>query len=221
MLTKEFLYEELVSKGKSPELLSKEIGYSKTYIVKRRGELKVLPTTLDKYKDKEFGQLTVIGLGDAKYTFKCKCVCGKVIELKSTAFVTGNTKSCGCSWLKYGSNHAAFRGYGEIGKTLWTRYQNNAYKRELEFSISIEYAWELFLSQNRLCALTDMPLVFSERKRDDTLTTASIDRRDSTKGYVEGNIWWVHKTINMMKNTLPEKDFIEFCTKVANKNKGV
>lgn len=45
--------------------------------------------------------------------------------------------------------------------------------------------------------------------------TASLDRIDSAKGYVEGNVQWVHKRINLMKGTLSEKDFIAFCQMVV------
>lgn len=36
-------------------------------------------------------------------------------------------------------------------------------------------------------------------------------------GNVEGNVQWVHKTINKMKMDLPQDDFIKFCKLVANK----
>ena len=45
--------------------------------------------------------------------------------------------------------------------------------------------------------------------------TASIDRIDSSAGYVAGNIQFVHKHINKMKNNLDEQCFIEMCKLVA------
>jgi len=47
------------------------------------------------------------------------------------------------------------------------------------------------------------------------IRTASLDRIDSSKGYVKGNLQWVHKDINMMKNHYNQKYFIEICKKVA------
>lgn len=46
--------------------------------------------------------------------------------------------------------------------------------------------------------------------------TASLDRIDSTRGYVVGNLQWIHKDLNLMKNTLPTSLFIEWCKKVSN-----
>jgi hypothetical protein len=48
--------------------------------------------------------------------------------------------------------------------------------------------------------------------------TASVDRIDSSKDYVEGNVQWLHKDINRMKWDLDTDKFIELCKLVANKN---
>jgi hypothetical protein len=45
-----------------------------------------------------------------------------------------------------------------------------------------------------------------------------LDRVDSSKGYIEGNVQWVHKTINLMKQSFNQKEFIHFCKLVANNN---
>lgn len=48
-------------------------------------------------------------------------------------------------------------------------------------------------------------------------TTASLDRIVSTKGYVEGNVQWVCKMVNIMKNVYDQEDFINMCKKIGNK----
>ena len=48
--------------------------------------------------------------------------------------------------------------------------------------------------------------------------TASLDRIDSSRGYVIDNIQWVHKDINWLKNDWSQKEFIELCSRVANHN---
>jgi hypothetical protein len=45
--------------------------------------------------------------------------------------------------------------------------------------------------------------------------TASADRIDSSRGYVEGNVQWVHKWINLMKLDHSQHDFISYCAAVA------
>lgn len=51
-----------------------------------------------------------------------------------------------------------------------------------------------------------MDLVFISR---------SIDRIDSSVGYVEGNMQWVHKDVNRMKQEFSESYFIETCRLVC------
>jgi hypothetical protein len=45
--------------------------------------------------------------------------------------------------------------------------------------------------------------------------TASLDRIDSSKGYCEDNVQWVHKDINRMKNTFDQDYFISLCKLIA------
>jgi hypothetical protein len=42
-----------------------------------------------------------------------------------------------------------------------------------------------------------------------------VDRIDSTKGYIVGNIQWVDKQINIMKNRMNEKDFLSLCEEIV------
>jgi hypothetical protein len=42
-------------------------------------------------------------------------------------------------------------------------------------------------------------------------STASIDRIDSSKGYILGNIQWVHKDVNFMKRTYSQEYFVKMC----------
>lgn len=46
--------------------------------------------------------------------------------------------------------------------------------------------------------------------------TASLDRINSNAAYVTGNVQWVHKHINKMKNDLPEDVFVSMCAAVSN-----
>jgi hypothetical protein len=77
----------------------------------------------------------------------------------------------------------------------------------------LEYAWDLFIAQNRTCVLSGVRLTFGKRGN-----TASLDRIDSSEGYVEGNVQWVHSEINRMKGRLSDKNFVEMCRKVVKWN---
>lgn len=86
--------------------------------------------------------------------------------------------------------------------------------RGLTVGVSAAEAYALFVVQDKTCALSGVPLGF--RDRGLRQHTASFDRIDSSLGYVDGNVQWVHKDINMMKNNTPQDRFIDLCRKVTN-----
>jgi len=84
-------------------------------------------------------------------------------------------------------------------------------RKALEISITIEDAWDLFLKQDKKCALTGLLLKIDIKSNG----TALLDRIDSSKGYTIDNIQWVHKDINFMKKNYSQDYFIEMCKKVV------
>jgi hypothetical protein len=76
-----------------------------------------------------------------------------------------------------------------------------------------QHAWDLFLKQNKKCVLSGLPIEFKARRKGHN--TASLDRINSNEGYVDGNVQWVHKDINWMKNTFSQQHFVDMCKKVA------
>lgn len=152
------------------------------------------------------------------YVAACSCDCGKSKDIRIGSLLSGATRSCGCSKARYekttGEKNKGFKGYKEIRSHFWRGYQAGAKERGIEFSITMEYAWSLFEKQERKCALSGVPLVFGVNAKN-SLTTASIDRIESSKGYVEGNVQWVHKRINVMKHTSSVEDFVMWCRRVV------
>lgn len=52
-------------------------------------------------------------------------------------------------------------------------------------------------------------------------SNASVDRKDSSKGYTPDNIQWVTKKVNIAKHVLSDEDFITMCKQVARHNGGL
>jgi len=44
---------------------------------------------------------------------------------------------------------------------------------------------------------------------------ASLDRIDSTGGYTEGNVQWVHRTVNFMKQSLSDAELVQWCRRIV------
>ena len=103
--------------------------------------------------------------------------------------------------------------YKGITYSYFKRIETQAKKRKISFSITIEYIGDLLEKQKNKCALTGIPLTLKKIARDST-QTASLDRKDNSKGYIEGNLQWVDKRINKLKSDFSQSEFIELCNKV-------
>lgn len=109
-------------------------------------------------------------------------------------------------------------GYAGMTGTLWGGCIRGAKNRNLEFTITKKYMWNLFLQQDKKCALSGVPLYFDKIAQRNS-GNASIDRIDSSKGYIEGNVQWVHKTVNVIKMSLTTDELIDWCQKIINTRK--
>jgi len=172
-------------------------------------------------RGKQFGNLSPIEVDTSRRDrvyWLCRCVCGKIKSVASKHLTIGMVSSCGCQQYKCGKQSHSWNGYEDISKKYWEALRRNAKKRGFEFSITPSYAWEIYLRQNKSCALTGLPIQFKSRS-DVSDGTASLDRIDSTRGYIKGNVWWVDKTVNTIKWDLPLDNFLKTCKLVAEHNK--
>lgn len=162
-----------------------------------------------------------------KHWVKIQCVCGKKFNVPYSEFP--EFKSCGCADRMRGPNHKDWRGHGEISLEYFNSCKRRAAgggkfnKPPKEFTVTIEYVWDLFLKQNRKCALSGAELTFDpygcgKKYKETNKMTASLDRINSEKGYVPGNVQWIHKHINSMKNEFSQEKLIEYCKLIAKNN---
>lgn len=149
-----------------------------------------------------------------RLSFSCKCKCGTLKVIAASHLASGASKRCRrCSQRKQAS--PLYQGYEEIYPRSWKKLQADAVDRNLNFTVTIEEAWRLFLAQGRRCALTGVSIEHPKAHSERHLATASFDRIDSSKGYASGNVQWVHKDVNRMKNNLNEVRFVEICRQVV------
>lgn len=174
-----------------------------------------LNRTLTIKVDEKRGMLTIKKiLWDRKpIKYLCECECGNFKEFGSSAF--GSVKSCGCLSHKKRKDVVNFTGYEGIYGTYWRGVINRA-KKFSSIVIPIEKAWNLWILQDGKCALSNIPIFLPVDSN--TPGTASLDRIDSSKGYIEGNVQWIHKDINRMKNKYDQKYFINMCRLITEKD---
>lgn len=121
--------------------------------------------------------------------------------------------------LRYKNFSKSYKGTENVPGTYLSRVKLGASERGLEYSVSNDYLDALILAQQFKCALSGIDIAFPPQKRGERVNyTASLDRIDSSKGYVDGNLQWVHKDVNIMKNDFDQTRFINLCGKIFAKH---
>jgi len=179
-------------------------------------------TSSKRFKDitgKKYGKLTALYpsyVKNKRTYWSCECECGIICIIGSAHLATGATKSCGC--LKKEAHKELtkrnFKGINDLSSTYFSQIQRSARNRNLELTVTKEFLWDLFVEQHRKCALSGEGITLI-KGRDTSIQTASLDRIDSSKGYVVGNVQWVHKVVNILKNNLSDTDFLNWCCLVV------
>ena len=218
----------LFDEGKSVAEIARKYEVTRTsvYTILKKYGIQI-KAGIPKHKDKigkRYGHLIIKDLfqpGKSRswqWRAICKCTnCGNEhFEVSIQNVIKGRTTSCGCRRDQYekitGENSTQFTGHKEIRGKTWSTIKNRAAAKNREVNVTIEDAWDLFVLQDKKCALTGLPLVFGKWN---TETTASLDRIDSDKGYEKDNIQWVHKDVNIMKNVFKLDYFFGICNLIA------
>lgn len=166
--------------------------------------------------DWKFGKLIVKQVCSYKsknnIMWLCQCECGNNLRCRSSILRKGLQKSC---YDCLNINPESKTQINKIASWAWSRIKAHARERGISINVTLDYIVNLFNKQNGKCALSGIPISIPRLKTKNKYRTASLDRIDSTKGYEEGNLQWVHKNINQMKNKHTDKEFIEFCHLVS------
>lgn len=141
---------------------------------------------------------------------KVKCNCGHIFQTNSNLF--GKTKTCRkCYDLQKGPQHPSYKGTQHVSQTYFSQIKLNATKRNIQFNLTIKYLDKLIRHQQFKCYLSGMTINVNDK-------TASLDRIDSSKGYVKNNVAWCHKHVNQIKSNFPNNYFIDLCNKISKKH---
>ena len=93
----------------------------------------------------------------------------------------------------------------------------NIKRRSKEFDLSLEDLKEIWLDQKGVCPYSGISLELPTYTKPLTneLNKASLDRIDSSKGYIKENVQFVAYNINLMKSTLSHEDTINLCKQIS------
>jgi len=175
---------------------------------------------------KKFGRLLVLGKSEIRISettkkngkkqtsnvlyWLCKCDCGNELWVRSYSLLYGAV-SCGC-WKK----NQLPQGIG-AKKSVLHGYTKAAKRNKLPFKLSFDE----FVSMTQLDCFYcgEKPSRTEERAKAGSFTYNGIDRIDSTKGYVKGNIVPCCSTCNYIKSNMDQKDFFAQIEKILTKRR--
>ena len=164
-------------------------------------------------RGKTFGGYKVIEFyaGKRNPAWVCECKCGNRVIIATQELKQRNRQSCvKCRKIMFGEIHCRYLSHLQV----------RARRKKIEYDVSGEYLWKLYQNQSGKCAYTGRNITFANDYRNKWQDqTASLDRIDSTKGYVEGNVQWVHKKVNAMKWEYSDQEFLQVCRDVVNHKK--
>jgi hypothetical protein len=160
------------------------------------------------YKDRvgqKFNMVTVLRItatensakrGWVKGRCDVRCDCGKEFNARIESVLQGNTSSCGCSRRKYHNS-----GLG----TIFNRYRNSANGKGFEFKLSVDELEAVITKDCHYCGSNASRTVV---EGNDEFVCNGIDRIDSSKGYIIGNILPCCSICNYAKRDMSYADFI-------------
>lgn len=104
---------------------------------------------------------------------------------------------------QYGNAFAKTSNFG------WYFHRMRA-RHKQEIDITPDYLEKLWEEQNGKCAITGLPINLQYWNTRKTPFSASLDRKDSSKGYLKGNVQFVAYSVNMAKNNFTDEQIKEF-----------
>lgn len=153
-----------------------------------------------------FGRLTVLEYSHTKRYetsnqahryWRCRCSCGNYHTVNGAPLRNGTIKSCGCLRKEQlRKNSIVARNNLGLSRTptykLWSGAKERAKKRGWEFTID---PWDIVIPET--CPVFGIELVKGVGKQH--AGSPTLDRVDSTKGYIKDNVRVISQRANSLK----------------------
>lgn len=105
-------------------------------------------------------------------------------------------------------------------KYFITKCKERKKQKNENFDVDLIYLKNLWKNQKGICPYTKIKMILPEttltHSKIHSLKKASLDRIDSSKGYLKGNVEFVCLLINQAKNSYPKSEVISFLEEFKN-----
>ena len=170
---------------------------------------------------KRFGHVVVQSRCDGdrngKTKWICLCDCGNKKPTYASELRRGRGVSCG-----YGCPYYPLQ--IPPSKYVWFNYRGSAKRKNLPFTLTVEQLTSIISQPCDYCGrLPSQPMSPSQTRKHpsyETFRYNGIDRVDSARGYVDGNVVPCCKPCNEMKSDKSSEEFLELVKAVYNHSIG-
>ena len=148
---------------------------------------------------------------------KVKCNgCGKEFEMERGKYTSRHRENKGVHYCNRSCYDIHKPGKLPFGYFIDRCRYGNRWK----YNIDTQFLKELWEIQNGKCPYTGIKMILPESKRGfgkcRSIEKASLDRIDSSKGYIKGNVEFVCQGINFAKHDYSKEEVLEFVNKIRN-----
>lgn len=120
------------------------------------------------------------------------------------------------AWGKGGRRADEFSDFKYLIRTA-NRLKKFSIRKRLDFNLDTDYLKDLWETQKGICPYTGIKMELCRpisknriRRRVRIPNSASLDRIDSAKGYIKGNVEFVCYSVNLAKNDFTREEMLNF-----------
>lgn len=173
------------------------------------------------------GGLEIINLFDIKFykyngkkqaqtnVWLCRCIhCKQELKVRQSNVLHNQNGCKNCNARISGLKERKYA----FPSMFWNRIKFRAKNKDRVLEVDDKFLFDLFVKQNGKCKLSGVDITIPQLNKDMKKCTASLDRIDSSKGYIRDNVQWIHKEINAMKMAVSDEKLIEWCHIISKHN---
>lgn len=138
-----------------------------------------------------------------------KCECGRKSWRSAHLLTVGKTNACKSCCRDNKGHNSRIKGFVR-------KFKQSAEQRGISFSrkITPTFIETLYSLQDKRCAVSGVPIYFTDKWKDWKGCSCSLDRIDSKRRYSVNNVQLVHKRVNMLKGQLTMEELQKWCRKI-------
>lgn len=135
----------------------------------------------------------------------CKCDCGNTTIALTNSLLSGRKVSCGCYKKEFAAKPESSK------NRLFASYRKTAHTKGLEFKLTEEMFFSLVKDSCFYCGIEPQNVM---KSRTNEFVYNGIDRIDSSKGYIEGNVVPCCSTCNYAKRNMGVEQFLNWVSRI-------